>query len=124
MLISNGLVFVSNPRMARNEHTPQQFIALAKELSEASTTLQALATLMTDNGMPHALVHGSTTQNIYVPAVLEWVGKTNADVRTQLRAYLAGVQSSAEFQKQKNESLKKAAAKKPFSPKATKKKTT
>ena len=109
--------------MARNKHTPGQFEAMANELSDASSVLKAIAKLMREHEMPDALIHGSMTQNRYVPALLEWVGNTNADVRTQLRAYLAGVQSSAEVQKQQNENQKLAAAKKPW-PKAVKKKMT
>jgi hypothetical protein len=122
--ICNGLAFVSNPRMARNNHTPDQFETIANELVEASNTLKMIVKLMRDNGMPNALIHGSVIQNRYLPAVLDWVGKTNADVRAQLRAYLTGVLSDAEFQKQQNANQKAAAAKKPFTPKPTKKKVT
>lgn len=98
--------------MARNSHTPDTFDSLASELSAGAETLKAIAKLMRDNGMPSALIHGTTSQNRYVPAVLDWIEKTSADVKTQLRAYLAGVQSDAERRKEYNNNQKLAAAKK------------
>ncbi|WP_397570447.1 hypothetical protein [Schlesneria sp. T3-172] len=105
--------------MARNERTPEEFESIARELSEASAAMLAAAAAMREQGMPHALIHGSTTLNRFLPAVLQWVDKTTADVKTQLRAYASGVPSHAELMKQQNETAKKAAAKKPFTPKKT-----
>ena len=85
--------------MARQEHTPEKFEAIANELLEASNTLKSLAELMRSHNMPFALIHGTTSQNFHLPAVLDWVGKTNVDTRTQVRAFVAGVQSKAELQK-------------------------
>ena len=107
--------------MARNEHTPEQLEAIAAELHDAVNTLNELAALMRQHGMPHALIHGTTSQNFHIPAVLEWVGKTNVDVRSQLRAYLAGIRSRAEIQVEKNRAQQAAEAQKPWK-KATKKK--
>ena len=98
------------------------FETIAAELSSGVDALNALAKLMKDNGMASALIHGTTSQSRYVPAVLDWIEKTSADVKTQLRAKLAGVQSEVERRKQYNENQKLASAKKPFTPKATKKK--
>jgi len=100
--------------MARNSQTPETFESLATELSAGVDTLMAIAKLMRDNAMPSALVHSTTSQNRYIPAVLDWIEKTSADVKTQLRAYLAGVQSDAERRKQYNDNQKLAAAKKPW----------
>ena len=109
--------------MARQEHTPEKFDAIADELLEASNTLKSLAELMRSHNMPFALIHGTTSQNFHLPAVLDWVGKTNVDTRTQVRAFVAGVQSKAELQKKYNDKKKLAAAKVPWKPKATKKKS-
>lgn len=57
-------------------------------------------------------------------AILDWIEKANAEANMQIRAYSLGVQSKAEFQKQKNENAKLAAAKKPWPKKATKEKST
>ena len=103
---------VFNPVMARNERTPDEFDLIAKELLEASKALSAAAALMRSKGMPHALIHGEATINRFLPSVLQWVDKTSADVKTQLRSYLSGVMSNAELMKQQSESKKKLAAKK------------
>lgn len=105
--------------MARDERTPEQFESIAKELSDAATTLEAAAALMRENKMPSALIHGSTTLNRYLPAVLEWVDKIPAEVKSQLRAYLAGIKSQAEIHKSLNNTRKLAAAKKAPKKKAT-----
>jgi hypothetical protein len=108
--------------MARNERTPEQFDAIAKELSEASMAVAAISGLIKESGMPHALIHGSTTLNKHLPALMEWINKTMGDVKNQSRAYLTGTQSSAEFQKQQSDKQKLAAAKKPWPKKTAKKK--
>ncbi len=46
--------------MARQEHTPEKFEAIANELLEASNTLKSLAELMRSHNMPFALIHGTT----------------------------------------------------------------
>ena len=110
--------------MARNEQTPEMFEAIADDLASGAEALRALAKLMRDGGMPSALIHGTTSQNRYVPAVLDWIEKTGADVKVQLRSHIAGVQSYAAKRKQYNENQKLAAAKKPWAKKAVKKKAT
>ena len=110
--------------MARQEHTPDKFESIVNELLEASNTLKSLAGLMRLHNMPFALIHGTTSQNFHLPAVLDWVGKTSVDTKTQIRAFAAGVQSKAELQKKYNDKKKLAAAKTPWKPKAAKKKTT
>ena len=97
--------------MARNEHTPDEFEAVATELAKAIETLNATVALMRETGMPTALVHGSAPKNLYLPAVLDWIEKTSADVKMQARSYLTGVQSQAELHKLKSDSQKRAAAK-------------
>ena len=109
--------------MARNQHPPELFESIAKDLSDGVTTLKSIAAAIRDSGMPHALIHSSSTTNVYVPALLDWIEKANADVKTQIRAYLAGVKSSAEFHKEKTAIQKLAASKKPFNAKAKKKAT-
>lgn len=74
--------------------------------------MDAIVKMMRSNNMPSALIHGSTTINLYLPAVLEWCDKTTADVKTQLRAYMDGVQSNAEYQKEASNRQKISAAKK------------
>jgi hypothetical protein len=113
---------MSNRGMARSDHTADEFESLAKELASGVEALKAIAKLMRDNEMPSALVHGTSSQNRYVPLVLNWIEKTSSDVKMQLRAYLAGVQSDAERRKRYNENQKLAAAKKPWPKKSTKKK--
>lgn len=108
--------------MARNEHTAETFDTLADELAECVSTLRAISAQMKESGIPHALIHGSTPQKIYVPSLIEWIDKTQADVKTQIRSYLTGMQSKAEVHKQRNEVRKAAAAKKPWPKKAAKKK--
>lgn len=106
--------------MARNEFTPKDIDSIADELSDAVTSLRSLAESLRKANMPHALIHGTTTQNFHIPAVLDWIGKINVDIKTQIRAFAAGIQSRAELNKRYNERQKLAAAKKPF--KAAKKK--
>lgn len=120
--ILNDLETMSNPRMARTEQTAEQFESIVQDLEKGIATLKATAKLIRESGMPHALIHGSAPKNHYLPAVLDWIEKTSADVKMQSRAYLAGVTSQAELHKQKSDNQKLAAAKKPFKAKATKKK--
>ena len=105
--------------MARNEHSPESFEVIAAELESGAETLKLIAKTMRDSGLPHALIHGSASKNVYLPSLLDWIEKANAEVKMQVRAYLAGVESSAELQKKRSASQKLAAAKK-----STKKKTT
>ena len=107
--------------MARQEHTPEILESIANELLKAANTLKSLAASMRLHNMPHALIHGTTSRNFHLPAVLDWVGKTNVDAKTQIRAFVAGVQSKAELQKKYNDKKKLAAAKIPWKPKAEKK---
>ena len=72
--------------------------------------------------MPDALVHATLPENTHIPAIVDWIDKLKIDVRSQLRAYLAGVQSHAELHKQKTAYQKAVAAKKPWPKKAAKKK--
>lgn len=108
--------------MARNEYTADKIESLARELTESSEALMSLAKSMREAGTPHVLIHGTTAENFHMPAVIEWVGKTTADARTQIRAYIAGIQSRAEFNKKHNENQKLAAAAKKPGKKTTKKK--
>ena len=108
--------------MARQEHTPEILESIANELLDASNMLKDLAALMRSHNMPYVLIHGATSKNFHLPAVIDWVGKTNVDTKTQIRAFVAGVQSKAELQKKYNEKKKIAAAKVPWKPKAEKKK--
>lgn len=98
--------------MARNDRTADEFDAIAQELSEAVESLKATAALMRTTKLPAALIHGSTTLNRFLPAVLQWVDKASIDVKAQARAYLNGSMSAAEYQKQLNARNKLAAAKK------------
>ena len=107
--------------MARHEHTHEVFDSIADGLLDGAKTLKSIAATMRESGIPHVLIHGSASKNLYLPAVLDWIEKTNAEVKMQIRAYLTGVQSKAELQKQKNANQKLAAAKKPWMKKATKK---
>jgi hypothetical protein len=106
--------------MARNAHTSDDFDSMAAELSGAVDALKEIATLMRESELPFSLIHGTTASNVYVPALLDWIGKAKVDTQSQVRAHLAGKQSKAEFHKQQNQSRKAAAAKKPWK-KATKK---
>lgn len=111
--------------MARNQQTPDEFEAISAELMKAAKSLSSVAATMREHGMPHALVHGTMPQTMHIPAIIDWVGKINVDVNSQLRAFLSGVQSRAEFHKQKSENQKSASAsKKSWPKKATKKKAT
>ncbi|WP_397569061.1 hypothetical protein [Schlesneria sp. T3-172] len=109
----NHFVHRFNLGMAREEHSPEKFEAIAKELSDAAAVLSDLAETLRSHKMPHVLIHGSTNENFHLPAVLDWVGKTNIDSRTQLRAWLNGIQSKAELQRKYNDRKRKAAAKRP-----------
>lgn len=73
---------------------------------------------MRDGGLPDALFHTTQHENTHVPAIVNWIDKLKTDDRSQLRAYLAGVQSQQDFPKQKTENQKAADDKKPW-PKKT-----
>lgn len=99
--------------MARNERSADEFEGIANELSQAAESLRAISKLMRESELPAALIHGSTTFNRYLPSVLQWVDKTTADVRAQVRAYLSGVPSKAEIMKQHHAEQQLIAAKRP-----------
>ena len=109
---------LQNSRMARNERTAEQLESIASQLLDTSNSLKDIASSIRDGGMPAALVHATLVENTHIPAVIDWVDKLKIDVRSQLRAYLAGIQSNAERSKQHHVRQKLAAAKK-----APKKKT-
>ena len=98
--------------MARSTQEPESFESIADALSKGADTLREIAAAMRESGMPQALVHGAATRNTHLPTVLDWIENTSADVKNQIRAYLAGVQSSAELMKQKTENQKRATGKK------------
>ena len=110
--------------MARNTQKPKDFESVADKLLTGAEALRNIAKAMRESGMPHALVHGVAIKNVHLPTVLEWIKKANLDVTLQIDSYSESVQSSAELMKQKAESQKKSAAKKPFTPKPVKKKST
>ena len=99
--------------MARNQRTPEQFEAIADQLLASSNTLREVATSMREGGMPDALVHATLPENTHIPALVDWIDKLKIDVRSQLRSYLAGVQSPAELHKHKSDNQKRASGKKP-----------
>ncbi len=98
--------------MARNEYPPETFENLADQLSEGVDMLRAIAGAMRESGLPHALIHGTTSQTHHMPAVLDWIGKAQAEVKSQIRAYLGGIPSTAELNKQRSARQKVAMAKK------------
>jgi len=98
--------------MARNERTAAQFDTIATDLRDASNAMSSMAQSMRESGIPHVLVHGNTTLDRYLPAVLEWIDKATGETKAQIRAYLTGAKSNAEYQKEQNQKQKLAAAKK------------
>lgn len=108
--------------MARHTHTPEQLEAIAADLDGAATAIREIAKSIRASGMPHALIHGMTIKTVYVPEVLDWIGKAKADADSQIRAFHLDVQSKAELHKKQAEYQKTVAAKKPWK-KAPKKKT-
>jgi hypothetical protein len=109
-------------RMARNRRTPQHLEEIALKLSATADTLRGIAASMREGGLPDALVHSSMQEHTHIPAIEDWADKLIVDVRSQVRAYVAGVQSKAELHQLKNDNQKLAAAKKPWPKKAAKKK--
>ena len=110
--------------MARNNHTPEQFETIADELIETAKSLKSIAASMRESGLEHALIHGNITHNTHLPAIVHWVDKAGVDVKAQIRSKLAQIPSSAEISKEKAEKQRDKAAKKPFTPKSTKKNAT
>jgi hypothetical protein len=108
--------------MARSDIPPDFLEALADDLARGADALKASAALLRESGKPSALLHGSSAKNVYFPAVLDWIEKTNTEVKIQVRAYLSDVTSKAEFNKNKSAKQAVAAAKKPWPKKAAKKK--
>ena len=102
----------SNPRMARNDKTPDQLDAIAKDLMDASATVTAMAKAVRDAEMPVALLHGNSAVGRFLPSIIEWADKASVDIKLQIRAWKAGVQSNAELHKEKSERQKRASAKK------------
>lgn len=98
--------------------------AIANELAEGVATLRETAAALREHSVPHALIHGSTQAKLHIPSLLDWIGKSHNDVKTQIRAYLAGSLSQAELSKQRNDARKLSEAKKPWPKKAAKKKAT
>lgn len=82
----------------------------------------ALAKLKEESGLSSALIHGTTYQSRYIPAVLDWIEKLSGDVKSQLRANKAGVISDVERRRQYNDNAKMAAARKRDTTKAKQKK--
>ncbi|WP_397570222.1 hypothetical protein [Schlesneria sp. T3-172] len=111
--------------MARNQKTPEQIESIAQRLIVASETLKMIADSMREGGMPDALIHSTMPENTHIPAIEDWADKLKIDVRSQIRSYVAGVQSKAELNKQKTVTQNQAAArktkKKPSTPKTAKK---
>lgn len=107
--------------MARNAHTPEALELIASQLAEGVATLTATVKAMREGGLPSALIHGTTSQNRYIPAILDWIEKAAADTKSQLRAHAAGIQSDVERRKAYSETQKQAAAKKPWRKKSVKK---
>ena len=112
--------------MARSNYSADELEVIADDLLKASEAIRSTAGSLRESGMATALVHGTTMKSTYVPWVQDWIGKTRADIESQIRSYLSGVQSKAELHKKQTEQqkLRSAAAKKVPAVKATKMKAT
>lgn len=97
--------------MAREHHTAEQLEEIAEQLVSAAKDVVGIAEQLKASGMPHSLIHGTTLRSVYIPQLLDWIGKAKVDTESQIRSYRAGVQSKAEVHKKKNENQKQKAAK-------------
>lgn len=105
--------------MARSNHTADQLDAIAADLLKASKAVSQFGSSLRQSEVPAVLLHGSSVKAAIV-RVQDWVSDAGGDIESQIRAYLAGVQSKAELHKQQTEQQKKRAAakKKPATRKA------
>lgn len=110
--------------MARQLNSPEslrwfaeQFTVIAKVLEACAGDIEAV------EGLEGALIHETTIRTTRIPELLDWVDAVDKDVKSQIRAFKAGVRSRAEknIARAQLPSSRKAAKSTEPKPKAAKK---
>jgi hypothetical protein len=64
-------------------------------------------------GMPRVLIHSRTIKNKHLPELWDWLATVEKDVKSQIRAFEAGVKSRAVKSVEENARRKPPVQKKP-----------
>lgn len=95
----------------RADRTSAELREVASELLTVVEAINQVAEDMEAAKMPTILVHGDAAMNRYVPSLQKWAATLLIDRTSQLRAFKKGVESKAQWEKNRATTKKKPAGK-------------
>ena len=93
--------------MALEATSRDEIQEIAEKLQKFSVQIRQMSESMKAAGVKKVLIHKRRFLNTELPSIENWVMSTELDVRKQILSFEKGVQSAAEANKKRADTLKK-----------------